>query len=353
MSSVQVLAVFWGGNVDMGEQNDAPGFYATLTNSPWMDVLAQYATVGVATVGGQSGTAQSLGRGSFVASYTITPANTNTTLSDADIQTELQSQIDAGHLPPPQYDTLGFDNTLYMIYFPLSVTISDPNIGTSCVQFCAYHGTLNYNNSNRLVAYGVIPDFTAGSGCSFGCGTGATYIDNLNSVCSHELAESVTDIGVGQAQTFAPPLAWYDQNNSMLGEVGDICNAMQGSTTTGGNTYTVQDIWSNADNACVASSSLVGNFATIDLKSSNQNARFRTLITFTAQVSGTLGTPTGSVTFFDGNQMLGTKPLATGIASWTVNGLSAGAHTITAQFNGTLYSVSLKQIVQYRSPRPH
>jgi hypothetical protein len=45
------------------------------------------------------------------------------------------------------------------------------------------------------------------------------------------------------------PLAWYDPNN---GEIGDICNAQQGSIVGGnGVTYTVQKEWSNAKGACI------------------------------------------------------------------------------------------------------
>jgi hypothetical protein len=93
----------------------------------------------------------------------------------------------------------------------------------------------------------VLPDMQAGSGCSTGCGTSTTF-GNYTSVTSHELVEAMTDADVGIATTFAPPLAWYDQNN---GEIGDICNAQQGSYTANGTTYTIQLEFSNAANNCV------------------------------------------------------------------------------------------------------
>jgi hypothetical protein len=96
------------------------------------------------------------------------------------------------------------------------------------------------------VYYGVLPD-VASSGCAGGCG-GSTAFNNETSVASHELIEATTDAAVGLAQTYAPPLAWY---NATYGEIGDICNGSQG-TVVGGNgvTYTVQKEWSNAKAKC-------------------------------------------------------------------------------------------------------
>lgn len=57
-------------------------------------------------------------------------------------------------------------------------------------------------------------------------------------------------------------------------------------------------------------------------------------VTFTATVSGFDGTPTGTVTFFDGLTNLGTSPLVAGVATFSTAGLTQGAHVITARYNG-------------------
>jgi len=81
-----------------------------------------------------------------------------------------------------------------------------------------------------------------------GCG-GNTWFNNQTSVASHELIETITDAEVGLATVVGKPLAWYDSAN---GEIGDICNASQGSFTgADGKTYTVQTEWSNQKNACI------------------------------------------------------------------------------------------------------
>ena len=55
-------------------------------------------------------------------------------------------------------------------------------------------------------------------------------------------------------------------------------------------------------------------------------------VTFTATVSATGSTPTGSVIFYDGTTELGTITLGGGSAAYTTTFLSAGTHSITADY---------------------
>jgi hypothetical protein len=66
-------------------------------------------------------------------------------------------------------------------------------------------------------------------------------------------------------------------------------------------------------------------------------------ITFTATISGTVGTPTGSVTFYSGSIALGKSvPLNNGTASLTTASLAAGTDVVTAQYSGNaLYSAAV------------
>jgi hypothetical protein len=61
-------------------------------------------------------------------------------------------------------------------------------------------------------------------------------------------------------------------------------------------------------------------------------------VTFTALVTSPVGIPTGTVTFSDGGVPIGTGnvngSLLNGQATFTTSSLSAGAHTITAQYGG-------------------
>jgi hypothetical protein len=209
------------------------GFYSAVVNSNYMDWLVEYDT---------ASPKQTISRGTYSGGYSITPSSTRNkaTITDANIQAEISAQIAAGKLPAPD------DNTLYMVHFPKGKTISQGG-SKSCQAggFCAYHGTFKRNSQD--VFYGVLPDMSAGSGCDTGCGSGSAF-GNQTSVASHELIEAVTDAEVGLATTVGKPLAWYDAAN---GEIGDICNAQQGSITSGSTTYTVQKEWSNALASCI------------------------------------------------------------------------------------------------------
>ncbi|MGA5821110.1 Ig-like domain repeat protein [Kitasatospora sp. NPDC094028] len=55
--------------------------------------------------------------------------------------------------------------------------------------------------------------------------------------------------------------------------------------------------------------------------------------TVTAVAPGA-GTPTGTVSFFDGPTLLGTATLVGGVATFTTSALSAGTHLLTAVYNG-------------------
>jgi hypothetical protein len=223
LPNVKIFAVYWGASTAF--QTHLNDFYGSITSSAYFDWLTEYNTP-----------TQTIGHGSFLGSKVITPSVTGTRLKDAQIQAEINAQIDAGNLPEPD----GV-NTLYMLHFPPRISITAPDGSSqSCVQFCAYHGT--FKRGEKLVFYGIHPDL-AQSGCSGGCGMGSAQ-DNTTSVASHELVEAVTDAAVGLATEFGPPLAWY---NEQKGEIGDICNGRQGRVAG----FTVQTQWSNAKQACI------------------------------------------------------------------------------------------------------
>ena len=74
---------------------------------------------------------------------------------------------------------------------------------------------------------------------------------------------------------------------------------------------------------------------TTALKSSAGTIMVGGSVTFTANVSSSSGTPTGSVTLLDGSTTLGTVTLSNGDASFTTTKLAAGVHSITASYAGT------------------
>lgn len=226
------------------------GFYNQLVTSGVIDWLQEYIT---------TDPSQGIARGTFVSNVQITPsANHNgSTISEANIQTELVSQIQNGALPAAT------DNTIYMIHFPAGKTITSQG-KTSCVSggFCAFHGTTQIGAQN--VYYAVLPDFTGG--CSSGCGDSTTF-NNQTSTAGHELIETITDPEIGLLQGVVPqaPLAWYDPS---YGEIADICMPPDSPTWQAGAflgsdgfSYTVQEGFSNQHNDCVLTASNEGTGA--------------------------------------------------------------------------------------------
>ena len=250
ISNVQVVQVLYGSgsyNAQVaGTTSPTMGnFYSDITgtSSGLITLLTQYNT----PVSG--GTGQTFGNGSFGGLFQIVPAagNNGSTITDAQIQSELLAQITAGHLPSPMLDAAGNPNTLYMIFFPPGKTITQGGSNS-----CQAAVSAPITAPRRLcwvghnVLYGVMPDMQTGL-----CSTGMRRVGvfgNYTSVTSHELVEAMTDADVGIATVFAPPLAWYDMVN---GEIGDICNGQQGSYVANGTTYTIQLEFSNAANNCV------------------------------------------------------------------------------------------------------
>jgi Bacterial Ig-like domain (group 3)/FG-GAP-like repeat len=94
-------------------------------------------------------------------------------------------------------------------------------------------------------------------------------------------------------------------NNSVDGAVGVLLNAESQSPTTA------------------------------TLASSVNPSIFGEAVTFTAVVSSSSGTPTGTVVFLDGSTSLGRGALVNGRASISISSLALGSHSITAAYQGS------------------
>jgi len=312
ISNVHVVQVLYGSgsyNAQVaGTTSPTMGnFYGDLTgaNSGYTSLLTQYNTPA------SGGTNQTIGNGTFDGLFQIVPAagNNGSTITDAQIQSELLAQITAGHLPAPILDAAGNVNTLYMIFFPPGKTITQGG-SSSCVAggFCAYHGTTSTLLNGKNVLYGVMPDMQSGLCSTGGCGNAGVF-GNYTSVTSHELTEAITDADVGIATTFAPPLAWYDMVN---GEIGDICNGQQGTYTANGTAYTIQLEFSNAANNCVLPPPPSGPNFSIAATPASQTVTAGAGTSYTATVTASGG--------------------FTGAVAFSVSGLPSGA---SASFNPT------------------
>ncbi len=74
---------------------------------------------------------------------------------------------------------------------------------------------------------------------------------------------------------------------------------------------------------------------TTALSASAASANPGSSVTLTATVSSSAGTPSGSISFFDGTTSLASLALASGTASFSTSSLAAGVHSLTASYSGS------------------
>jgi hypothetical protein len=331
LANVKIVPVFWGSHVNAQLTAPTTGiaqFFADVTQSTYWSWLCEYDTPN-----------EHIGPGTATAGMTITPSigagTSNFTVTDAQIQSELVSQVTAGHLPAPD------SNTVYMISFPPNATVKGPSgAGTSCSDFCAYHNSF-MNGSNPIVyCYAVLMDSFTG-GCSTGCGANSTDMENATDTASHELVESVTDPDIGLdtdlSVPYAYPCAWADNNNN-CGEMADICdaNAAGDTITVSGRSWVVQELWSDCQSKCTSTgpSPMVSNTnviiyqntplpITLSLVNSNYFCHYQDFTVVTNPVHGVLSgtapgltyTPTANYLGSDSFQYIanGSSPATVGI----------------------------------------
>jgi hypothetical protein len=210
LTSVQVVSVFWGAAWNGAQQATAQqlnAFLRFVVDSAYLDQLGEYNTK-----------QQTIGRGRFAGTATVTDPAPGTSVTDGAIQQLVDQQVGRKSVPAPT------PNTLYCVFLPPGVTVV-AGTDRSCQVFCGYH-----DRSASGLFYAVLPY----PDCA-GCLADLAPIDALTSVCSHELAEAITDPVPGQG--------WYDDAN---GEIGDVC-AWQNKKL---GAYVVQTLWSNAAKGC-------------------------------------------------------------------------------------------------------
>jgi hypothetical protein len=204
---VEVEPVFYGPywNSPAGQQQaaDLDTFLSFLTNSSFMDMLNEYG----------------VGHG-VLADHGIV-AGTNSSASSVD-DTTLQQTIASGiadsSLQPPDA------NRLYMVFTAPNVDVTDGG-QDSLHDFYGYHDFFA-GPGGQSITYAVI---------SHPVGNGTFYnlnvFQTLTKTVSHELAESVTDPGVG---------GWYDSRTGE--EIADLADGPQDIGLLNG--YVVQGVWS-------------------------------------------------------------------------------------------------------------
>jgi hypothetical protein len=264
---VQVETVFYGSVWSAGQQltgyqqingvelateaTDLNQFFSNITNSYYMDGLSQY-----------TGSNGAPGRGQFLGAdfvpdlpgvkpNLINPASW-TPISDQQIQTMLQNEINNNHIPGPD------GNKLYVVFLPPGVgTTGDLLPKTGQPDGGGHHFSFT-TNSGVNAYYAVIEHPLSGflpKGLPLSSVTNLPNVPRLQQftyVASHELVEAITDPLVGTNQA-----AW----TGAQGEIGDITQnnpppsgplAMENGYLPAGEGYLVQKYWSEGAQTSIA-----------------------------------------------------------------------------------------------------
>jgi hypothetical protein len=183
-----------------------------LAAKPWMNILTQY---GVS------------GSGAFVqASYLeYVPG----TLTVSGYEAIFQACVNAGLIPEPANVNSSKTVQVMMVFLDQNVVINGGGrqLNLPGAPDAGYHDSFTTAAGNPFLY--AFSEFT--------------NIQSISTIMSHEFAEMITD-----------PLynAWTPDHAGH--EIGDYCAWDETTITVSGRTWTVQEIWSDAANACVANS---------------------------------------------------------------------------------------------------
>jgi hypothetical protein len=236
------------------------GFFSDISGSDYFNIVAQYP--------GKCG-----GTRCVVQNYVSNPVTLGATWVDTQAYPHAGPQNNAGTQANPLQDSdiqgevtraIGQNNWIIdanSIFIVITgVFNSGANLGSgveecvgaNCtfrgVRFCAYHSTFSFNGQTVIYSYLSDASFNT-AGCAEGIAAGPSgqvASDREVALMTHEFFESVTD----------PDLqSWINQSNGPEkgNEIGDKCNQIPATVILNGNTYAVQQEWSNASSSCVAS----------------------------------------------------------------------------------------------------
>jgi hypothetical protein len=235
-NNTMVVPVYWTANVWGTVQNQMSNFYNTLYNSSWLQPLQTEYVWSV----------------QFAAAVTIIPNTQKTTLTVADIATELAWQLSHGNLP--NSSTFSY---VYAVHLPPGVTGLDPIGNPMCgvAAGCAYHNAVYANDTNH--AFLVIPDYSPSGQCASNWCAGQRTLTAYQAMTvaeTHEIVEAASDPDVS---TGFKVRSSVDQGINE--EIGDLCQPYFQPITSSYGTFYVQSYWSNRANGCVAGPAAAGD----------------------------------------------------------------------------------------------
>jgi subtilase family serine protease len=250
---------------------------------------------------------------------------------------------------------------------PANSVFHDVTVATSAVTNCVVTTPSMCNNStpSSTSQTGGLSGYLVGTGYDEVTGLGSLDVGNLllhwagGSATTVAVSSSQSPSTVGASVTFTATVssttsgtptgavAFLD-NGNMIGT--GILNANKTTTLTtsslaaGSQSITAQ--YGGDENFAPSTSGAISQVVNVAASTTTITPSLNPdvggqSVTFTATVTGAAATPTGTVTFLDGGNSIGTGALTSGVATITTQALTAASHTITASYGGdSNYSTS-------------
>ncbi len=216
-----------------------------------------------------------------------------------------------------------------------SVTVA-PNAGNTTIHNSA---SINWTGNDASGTPSVLMNTTVTGGQS------STTTSLTSSANPAQYGQPVTFTAVVRASSGTPTgTVTFEDGNTVLGTAALDYNGVATFTisTLSLGSHSITAVYSGDSNDLGSTSNAVSltinqDSTTTTLTSSANPAVYGQPVTFTATVSSLYSTPTGTVTFEDGNTVLGTVALSNGVAVFSTSTLPAGSNNITAVYSGDAY----------------
>jgi sugar lactone lactonase YvrE len=181
----------------------------------------------------------------------------------------------------------------------------------------------------------VIAGQPASVSASLGSGQAAVLNTAFGAALQVTVKDAFDNPVSGATVTFAVPGSGA---SAVLSSISATTNAAGTATITatangvvGAYTITASVSGATAANFVLINS---GGATAVSVVNSGSPLMLQSSVTFTATVSTSLGSPTGTVSFLDGTTQIGSSALTAGTATCTTSSLAAGTHSITAVYSG-------------------
>jgi len=227
------------------------------------------------------------------------------------------------------------------------------NNGTLIATVPVIGGVATFTTPSLLAGSHTIGAFYAGDG-SYGISNASVGLSVAKATTTTTLVASANPSVAGQLVTLTATVAGAPGVNSPAGTVtfydGSVSlgskNLLNGGASLGvrfasAGSHSLRAVYSGAASYIGSAASLsqtVNPASTVTtVSSSNGSIVYGQAVTLNAKVVVAVpasGTPTGSVTFFDGTTALGSVPLTSGAASLGIPALGGGKRSITAVYSG-------------------